>query len=70
MSREETAHSNLIGLCSSNRISTLEDGSFRYYNLMPGDRKLSNKGHSTFYKSDEGYTCWKDPVRQIVHCYG
>ncbi|AEO70358.1 uncharacterized protein THITE_2121688 [Thermothielavioides terrestris NRRL 8126] len=57
-------------LCSVDRKSPLSDGSFRYDNLLPGDSKLSNKWHSSWYQRSDlhpGYLqVWKDPVRQIL----
>lgn len=53
-------------LCSSNHIETFADNSFRYYSLMPGDSKLSNKWHSSFRQEATKFTTWSDPVRQIL----
>ncbi|KPM34267.1 hypothetical protein AK830_g12308 [Neonectria ditissima] len=53
-------------LCSNNHASTLEDGSYRYHSLMPGDSKLSNKWHSTFYQPGANHAYWRDPVHQIA----
>lgn len=54
-------------VCAAGRVSTFEDGSYRYLNLLPGDSKLSNKWNSSFYESMEDRAYWEDPVRQIVH---
>lgn len=53
-------------LCSDRAIMTFEDGSYRYYNIMPGDSKLSIKWKSSFYDDPENSSYWKDPVRQTV----
>ncbi|RSL47983.1 hypothetical protein CEP53_009709 [Fusarium sp. AF-6] len=56
-------------LCSPIHRQGSDYNNLRYENLLPGDSKLSNKWHSSWYESSEPTTqeAWKDPVRQILY---
>ncbi|RSL58986.1 hypothetical protein CEP54_007509 [Fusarium duplospermum] len=56
-------------LCSPIHRQGSDDNNLRYENLLPGDSKLSNKWHSSWYGSSDPtiQEAWKDPVRQILH---